>query len=119
MLLKDGYKTLVGERGIRLSVGQKQRISIARALLKNPKILLLDEFTSALDSQSEYLVQQALDRLLENRTVLIIAHRLATVKNAAQVCVIEKGKMIENGSYQELVEKNGVFANLVKRQSLL
>lgn len=119
MELKDGYQTLVGERGIRLSVGQKQRVAIARALLKNPKILLLDEFTSALDSQSEFLVQQALERLMKGRTTLIIAHRLATVKNANEVCVIEKGKIVERGTYQGLVEKNGLFSKLVERQSLL
>merc|ERR1712025_703737 len=113
----DKYDTLVGERGIRLSGGQKQRIAIARAILMNPKILLLDEATSALDSESEYLVQQALDRIMIGRSVLVIAHRLSTVKNAHQVVVMEKGKVVEMGTHDQLIQKeDGSYAKLVKRQ---
>merc|ERR1712130_749712 len=116
MSFPDKYDTLVGERGLRLSGGQKQRIAIARAILMNPRILLLDEATSALDSESEYLVQQALDRIMIGRSVLVIAHRLSTVKNANEVVVIEKGKVVEKGSHDELIEKNGAYSRLVKRQ---
>lgn len=114
----DGYSTVVGERGIRLSGGQKQRVAIARALLTDPKILLLDEATSALDSESEYLVKQALDVLMKGRTVLVIAHRLSTVKNANLVCVVHKGKIVEQGTHEQLIQKNGLYNKLVKRQLL-
>jgi len=116
MSFPEKYDTVVGERGIRLSGGQKQRIAIARAILMNPQILLLDEATSALDSESEYLVQQALDRIMVGRSVLVIAHRLSTVKNAHQVVVIEKGKVVEIGTHDELIQKEGSYAKLVKRQ---
>eukprot|EP01112_Ceratiomyxa_fruticulosa_P015934 TRINITY_DN4771_c0_g1_i1.p1 TRINITY_DN4771_c0_g1~~TRINITY_DN4771_c0_g1_i1.p1 ORF type:complete len:849 (-),score=128.82 TRINITY_DN4771_c0_g1_i1:171-2504(-) len=96
----EGYDALVGERGVKLSGGQKQRVAIARALLLNPQILLLDEATSALDSESEYLVQQAIDRLMENRTVIAIAHRLSTVRNASKVVVIDNGRIVEQGTYE-------------------
>ena len=112
----DGYDTLVGERGIRLSGGQKQRVCIARAILMNPKILLLDEATSALDAESEYLVQDALEKIMIGRSVLVIAHRLSTVKRANNVIVIEKGKCIESGNHNQLINKNGVYSKLVKRQ---
>lgn len=117
MSFPDKYDTLVGERGIRLSGGQKQRIAIARAILMNPRILLLDEATSALDAESEFLVQQALDRIMIGRSVLVIAHRLSTVKNAHQVVVLEKGKVVEVGTHQELIQiENGSYAKLVQRQ---
>ncbi len=103
-------------RGAQLSGGQKQRISIARALLQEPQILLLDEATSALDSESEYLVKNALDKLMIGRTVLVIAHRLSTVKNAHKVCVISKGKVVEYGTHSELMEKNGAYKRLVEKQ---
>ncbi|XP_065446575.1 ATP-binding cassette sub-family B member 10, mitochondrial isoform X2 [Chrysemys picta bellii] len=116
----EGFHTLVGEKGILLSGGQKQRIAIARALLKNPKILLLDEATSALDAENEYLVQEALDRLMEGRTVLIIAHRLSTIQNADSVAVLDQGRIIECGKHEELLANpNGLFRKLMKKQAFL
>nr|VDD11410.1 unnamed protein product [Brassica oleracea] len=112
----DKYKTVVGERGVRLSGGQKQRIAIARALLTNPRVLLLDEATSALDAESEYLVQDAMDSLMAGRTVLVIAHRLSTVKTADCVAVISDGQVAEKGTHEELLSFNGIYTNLVKRQ---
>lgn len=112
----EGYQTFVGERGVRLSGGQKQRVAIARALLMNPRILLLDEATSALDAESEYLVQDAMDSLMNGRTVLVIAHRLSTVKTANTVAVISDGQIVESGTHDELLDKNGIYTSLVKRQ---
>uniref|UniRef100_A0A453LUH0 ABC transporter domain-containing protein n=1 Tax=Aegilops tauschii subsp. strangulata TaxID=200361 RepID=A0A453LUH0_AEGTS len=112
----DQYKTVVGERGIRLSGGQKQRVAIARALLMNPRVLLLDEATSALDAESEYLVQDAMDSLMKGRTVLVIAHRLSTVKSADTVAVISEGQIVERGTHDELLECDGIYTALVKRQ---
>ncbi|XP_054842915.1 ATP-binding cassette sub-family B member 10, mitochondrial isoform X2 [Eublepharis macularius] len=115
-----GFHTLVGEKGVLLSGGQKQRIAIARALLKNPKILLLDEATSALDAENEYLVQAALDRLMEGRTVLIIAHRLSTIQNADCVAVLDQGRIIEYGKHETLLTNpNGLFSKLMKKQSFV
>lgn len=115
----DGYGTEVGERGIQLSGGQKQRVAIARAILHNPKILILDEATSALDAESEYLVQQALERLMLNRTTLVIAHRLSTVKDANRVLVLENGALIESGSHAQLMTyPDGLYRKLVERQFL-
>ncbi|XP_071946637.1 uncharacterized protein [Antedon mediterranea] len=113
---EDGYDTKVGERGVRLSGGQKQRVAIARALIMNPSVLLLDEATSALDAESEFLVQEAIDRAMQNRTVLVIAHRLSTVRNASQVVVIKEGTVAEIGTHNELLEKGGVYKDLVLRQ---
>lgn len=112
----DGYDTLVGERGVRLSGGQKQRIAIARALLKNAPVLVLDEATSAIDAETENLIREALDRLTEDRTVLIIAHRLSTIMAADRIVVLDEGRVIETGTYEELAARNGHFTRLCRLQ---
>lgn len=113
----DGVETLIGERGIKLSGGQRQRIAIARAILKDPKILILDEATSSLDAESEQVVQEALDELMKNRTSIIIAHRLATIKNVDQIYVLDQGKVIESGTHEELLKiENGKYQNLAQLQ---
>ncbi|CAA0843269.1 ABC transporter B family member 2 [Striga hermonthica] len=115
--LPEGYSTKVGERGVQLSGGQKQRVAIARAILKNPSILLLDEATSALDVESERVVQQALDRLMKNRTTVVVAHRLSTIKNADQISVLQDGKIIEQGTHSTLsVNKKGAYYKLINLQ---
>jgi subfamily B ATP-binding cassette protein MsbA len=105
--LEEGFDTMLGNQGIRLSGGQRQRLAIARALLQNPEILILDEATSDLDSISERLVQQSLERLMSGRTVIAIAHRLSTIENADWVVVLEEGRVAEQGRYDDLVEKQG------------
>ena len=113
----EGFQTIVGERGVKLSGGQRQRVAIARAILKDPAILILDEATSALDSESEKLVQDALDGLMQNRTTIIIAHRLATIRNVDTIYVLKDGEISESGSHDELLlVENGIYANLVKLQ---
>ena len=114
--LPNGYDTFLGDRGMRLSGGQKQRIVIARALLKNPPLLLLDEATSSLDAESENLVQQALDVAMKNRTTLVIAHRLSTVKQADRIIVLENGRIIETGTHASLIHQGGLYSNLAKLQ---
>ena len=113
----EGLETVVGERGIKLSGGQRQRIAIARAILKDPKILILDEATSSLDAESEKLVQEALDGLMQNRTTIIIAHRLATVRNVDCIYVIKDGTILESGTHDELaLNEEGLYASLIKLQ---
>ena len=112
----NGFDTIIGEKGVRLSGGQRQRIAIARAILKNPSILILDEATSSLDTESEFLVQKAIDNLMEDRTVLVIAHRLTTVENADTIVVMKDGKIADYGSHKNLLEKDGVYKRLYKKQ---
>ena len=116
MELPDGYNTMLGDRGVNISGGQRQRIAIARAILKDPRILILDEATSALDTESERVVQEALNRLMVGRTSIIIAHRLSTIKNADRILVLDKGKLVEDGTHEELMEKNGLYAHLYQIQ---
>ena len=117
--LPHGYETQVGERGVRLSGGQKQRLAIARALLKDAPVLVLDEATSAVDTQTERLIQEALQRLLENRTTLVIAHRLSTIRQADQIIVIDQGRISESGSHTALMVLDGLYAQMVKAQELI
>ena len=117
--MKDGYQTRIGERGNRISGGQRQRIAIARVFLRKPKIILLDEATSALDENSQEAVHNALSNLIEesNATVVMVAHRLSTVKNADSICVIDKGQVLEQGTHDELVNKNGIYASMVSKNA--
>jgi ATP-binding cassette subfamily B protein len=114
--LPQGYQTFLGDRGIRLSGGQRQRIGIARTLLKNPALLLLDEATSALDSESERLIQIAIEKATQNRTTLVIAHRLATVKKANRIVVFDQGRIVEIGTHDELTQQGGIYSTLAELQ---
>ena len=114
----EQYQTIVGEKGIRLSAGQRQRIAIARVILKNPSILVLDEATSALDNESEVLIQEALERLMVNRTSFVIAHRLSTIHNADRILVMDNGKIIESGAHAELMAKKGLYHRLYTLKNL-
>jgi ABC-type multidrug transport system fused ATPase/permease subunit len=116
--LPKGYDTPLGERGQRLSGGQRQRIAIARAFIRNAPILVLDEATAALDSQSEAEVQKAIDHLVENRTVICVAHRLSTLRNMNRIIVLSRGKIVETGGFDELLAKGGIFASMAARQSI-
>jgi len=116
LALPQGYDTLLGENGMTLSGGQRQRVAIARAVLKDAPILLLDEATSSLDSHSERLVQQALERLEEGRTTIVIAHRLATVRGADRILVVDEGRIVETGTHEALVARGGLYADLAKMQ---
>jgi ATP-binding cassette subfamily B protein len=115
--LPEKYKTLVGERGVKLSGGQRQRVAIARAMLKNAPILVLDEATAALDSESEALIQDALWKLMEGRTAIVVAHRLSTIQKMDRIIVMDDGKVIEQGTHKELLRLNGQYAKLWQRQS--
>ena len=114
---EQGYNTNIGDRGTKLSGGQRQRICIARAVLNNPPIMLLDEATSALDTESEKLVQEALNNLMKNRTSLIIAHRLSTIQNADMIVVLENGRIVEQGTHQQLINDNGLYRRLIDMQT--
>jgi ATP-binding cassette, subfamily B, bacterial len=115
--LPDGYDTLVGERGVKLSGGQRQRVAIARAMLANAPILVLDEATSALDSGSERLIQKALWQLMKDKTAIVIAHRLSTIQRMDRIVVLDKGRIIEQGSHDELLKQKGLYARLWAHQS--
>jgi ABC-type multidrug transport system fused ATPase/permease subunit len=117
MATENGYESTIGDRGSKLSGGQRQRVSIARAILKNPPILILDEATSALDTESEKMVQEALENLMKNRTTLVVAHRLSTIKRADEICVMNEGRIVERGKHEELIALDGYYKKLCDMQS--
>jgi subfamily B ATP-binding cassette protein MsbA len=117
MDMPDAYLTNIGDRGTKISGGQKQRISIARAVLRNPPILIMDEATSSLDTESERLVQDALFKVMSNRTSIVIAHRLSTIKHADEIIVLQKGEIVERGSHTKLLESNGIYRKLYDLQT--
>ena len=112
MEMPEGYDAVIGDRGVKLSGGEAQRIAIARAILKNPPILILDEATSALDAESEYLVQKAINNLMVNRTTFVIAHRLSTIMHADKIIVVKNGKIIETGAHEKLIKDGGLYKKL-------
>ena len=114
--LPDGYDTEIGERGVRLSGGQKQRLALARAILADPRILILDEATSSVDAEAEYLIQQALESVLKGRTALVIAHRLSTIRDADKIIALEDGRIVEIGDHRDLMERGGLYSQLYQRQ---
>ena len=116
MSFPDGYDTDIGQRGVKLSGGQKQRLSIARVFLKNPPILIFDEATSALDNESEQVVQQSMEQLAKNRTTFVIAHRLSTIRNAQRILVLTEMGIAEEGTHQELLKQQGIYAGLYEMQ---
>jgi ATP-binding cassette subfamily B protein len=114
--MPQGYDTELGERGVKLSGGQKQRLALARAILTNPLILILDEATSSVDAEAEYLIQQALEKVLEGRTALVIAHRLSTIRHADKIIALEDGRIVEVGDHRELLARGGLYSQMYRRQ---
>jgi len=114
--LPDGYDTMTGERGARLSGGQRQRVAIARAILIDPRILIMDEATSSVDTRTDHLIQRALDGLMRGRTTIVIAHRISTIQRADQILVLNQGKIVDRGTHQELLRRSGVYAHLYEMQ---
>jgi subfamily B ATP-binding cassette protein MsbA len=118
MLKDENYQTNIGDRGGKLSGGERQRVTIARAVLKNPPILILDEATSSLDTESERLVQDAINKMMQNRTSIVIAHRLSTIRHADEIIVLQKGKIVERGTHDQLISINGFYRRLVDMQEV-
>jgi subfamily B ATP-binding cassette protein MsbA len=114
--LENGYETMIGENGVKLSGGEKQRLSIARAFLKNSRIILLDEATSSLDSETEEKIQKAIDKLIINKTTIVIAHRLSTILNSDNIYVVDKGKIVDHGKHEELLKNSKIYKNFYQRQ---